>query len=309
MKRTFRFGIDPSLLGYKDDRLRNFYQQVFARLEAVPGVRAVTFSRVPLLSRSGSSGTFDLPGAKPGPDGKVPSTAEVYFHEVRENFMEAMGIPLLLGRAFTTKDDLKAPKVAVVNQTFAERYLPGDNPIGQRFSMDIARPDPIEIIGIVKDAKYTSQREEIPATMYRPWMQTPGAINVMTFEVRTTGDPKAYVGAIRQAVRNIEPNLPLNNIKTQIEQADETLSMERLFAKLMSLFGLLAQQLASIGLYGVLAYSVSRRTHEIGIRMALGANRSRMLTMILRQRNDVDGDRHRAWFRRRLRANKISREP
>ena len=194
-----------------------------------------------------------------------------------------LGIPLLLGRAFTTKDDLKAHKVAVVNQTFAERYLPGDNPIGQRFSMDIARPDPIEIIGIVKDAKYTSQREEIPATMYRPWMQTPGAINVMTFEVRTTGDPKAYVGAIRQAVRDIEPNLPLNNIKTQIEQADETLSMERLFAKLMSLFGLLAQQLASIGLYGVLAYSVSRRTHEIGIRMALGANRSRMLTMILRQ--------------------------
>jgi predicted permease len=277
------FNIDPSLLDYKDDRLRNFYQQVFTRLEAVPGVRAVTFSRVPLLSRSSSAGTFDLPNAKPGPDGKVPSTAEVYFHEVRENFMDAMGIPLLLGRGFTAQDDLKAPKVAIVNQTFAEKYLPGVNPIGQRFSMDIARPDPIEIVGLVKDAKYTSQRDEIPATMYRPWRQTPGAINVMTFEVRTTGDPKAYVGAIRQAVREVEPNVPLNNIKTQIEQADETLSMERLFAKLMSLFGILAQQLASIGLYGVLAYSVSRRTHEIGIRMALGANRGRMLAMILRQ--------------------------
>ena len=282
-EKLLLFNIDPSLLGYKDDRLRNFYQQVFARLEAVPGVQAVTFSRVPLLSRGASSGTFDLPNAKPGPDGKVPQTAEVYFHEVRENFMEAMGIPLLLGRTFTAKDDLKAPKVAVVNQTFAERYLPGVNPIGQRFSMDIARPDPIEIIGLVKDAKYTSQREEVPATMYRPWLQTPGAINAMTFEVRTTGDPKAFVGAIRQAVREVEPNLPLNNIKTQIEQADETLSMERLFAKLMSLFGLLAQQLASIGLYGVLAYSVSRRTQEIGIRMALGANRGRMLTMVLRQ--------------------------
>ena len=105
----------------------------------------------------------------------------------------------------------------------------------------------------------------------------------MTFEVRTTGDPKAFVGAIRQAVREVEPNVPINNIKTQIEQADETLSMERLFAKLMSLFGILAQQLASIGLYGVLAYTVSRRTHEIGIRMALGANRGRMLAMILRQ--------------------------
>jgi len=277
------FNIDPSLLGYKDDRLRNFYQQVFTRLEAEPGVRAVTFSRSALLSHSATSGTFDLPNAKPGLDGKVPQTAEVYFHEVRENFFDAMEIPLLLGRTFTSKDDLKAPKVAVVNQKFAEKYLSGVNPIGQRFSMDIARPDPIEIIGLVKDAKYTSQRDEIPATMYRPWLQTPGAINSMIFEVRTTGDPKAFVGAIRQAVREIEPNLPLNNIKTQIEQADETLSLERLFAKLMSLFGLLAQQLASIGLYGVLAYSVSRRTHEIGIRMALGANRGRMLTMILRQ--------------------------
>ncbi|HJZ79048.1 MAG TPA: FtsX-like permease family protein, partial [Pyrinomonadaceae bacterium] len=282
-KDLLLFNVDPSQLGYKDDRLRNIYQQLFSQLEAVPGVRAVTFSRAPLLSRASTNGTFDLPGAKAGPDGKVPQTAEVYFHEVRENFFEAMGIPLLLGRTFTAKDDLKAPKVAIVNQTFVHRYLPDGNPIGQRFSMDVARPDPIEIIGVVRDAKYTSQREEIPATMYRSWLQTPGAINFMTFEVRTTGDPKAYVSAIRQAVRQVEPNLPLNNLKTQIEQADETLSMERLFAKLMSLFGLLAQQLASIGLYGVLAYSVSRRTHEIGIRMALGADRRRMLTMILRQ--------------------------
>jgi predicted permease len=229
-----------------------------------------------------SNGTFDLPNAKPGPDGTVPQTAEVFFHNVRENFFEAMGIPLLMGRTFTSKDDLKSPKVAIVNQTFAQKYLPG-NPIGQTFSLDIARPDPIEIVGVVKDAKYTSQRDQVPATMYRSWLQTPAQTNSMFFEVRTMGDPRSYVGAIRQAVRDVEPNLPLNNIKTQVEQADETLSMERLFAKLMSLFGLLAQQLASIGLYGVLAYSVSRRTHEIGIRMALGANRGRMLTMILRQ--------------------------
>jgi predicted permease len=277
------FYADPSLLDYKGDRLKDIYQRLFARLEAVPGVQAVTFSRVPLLSRSATSGTFDLPGAKPGPDGSIPQTAEVYFHTVRENFFEAMGIPFLLGRGFTAKDDLKAPKVAIVNQAFARKYLAAGNPIGQTFSMDIARPDPIEIIGVVKDAKYTSQREEVPATLYRSWLQTPGATNQMSFEVRTKGDPKAFVGAIRQAVREVEPNLPLSNIKTQIEQADETLSMERLFAKLMSLFGILAQQLASIGLYGVLAYSVSRRTHEIGIRMALGANRRDMLTMILRQ--------------------------
>ncbi len=277
------FYADPSLLGYKDDRLRTIYQQLFTRLEAVPGVRAVTFSRVPLLSQMSTNGTFDVPNAKPNPDGSIPQTAEVYFHNVRENFFEAMGIPLLMGRTFSARDDLKAPKVAVVNQTFADKLFPGVNPIGQRFSMDISRPDPIEIIGVVKDAKYTSQRDEVPATMYRSWLQTPGSINQMSFEVRTVGDPKAYVGAIRQAVREVEPNLPLSNIKTQIEQGDETLSMERLFAKLMTLFGVLAQQLASIGLYGVLAYSVSRRTHEIGIRMALGADRGRMLRMILGQ--------------------------
>ncbi|PWT89436.1 MAG: hypothetical protein C5B55_11405 [Blastocatellia bacterium] len=277
------FYVDPGLLGYKDDRLRNLYQQLFVRLEAVPGVSAVTFSQVPLLSHAASSGTFDLPGAKPGPDGRVPQTGEIYFHNVRENFFEAMEIPMLLGRTFTSKDDLKAPKVAVVNQTFAKTYFPEGNPIGKRFSLDVARPDEIEIIGLVKDAKYTAQRDETPATMYRSWLQTPSVIHMMSFEVRTAGDPKAFVAAIRQAVREVEPNLPLNNIKTQIEQSNETLSMERLFAKLMSLFGLLAQQLASVGLYGVMAYSVSRRTHEIGIRMALGANRGKMLTMILKQ--------------------------
>jgi predicted permease len=277
------FNVDPSVLGYKDERLRDVYQRMFAQLEAVPGVRAVTFSQVPLISHSSTSGTFDLPGAKPGPDGTMPPPGEAYFHYVRENFFRAMEIPLLLGRTFTAQDDLKAPKVAVVNQTFARKYLREGNPIGQRFSLDNTKPDEIEIIGLVKDAKYTAQRDEIPATMYRSWLQTPGQTNFMTFEVRTAGDPRAYLPAIRQAVRQVDPNLPLNNIKTQIEQSNETLSMERLFAKLMSLFGILAQQLASIGLYGVMAYSVSRRTHEIGIRMALGANRAAMLKMILGQ--------------------------
>jgi len=277
------FSVDPSLLGYKDDRLRALYLQMFEHIEAVPGVRSVTFSRLPLLSHASSAGTFDRPGAKAAPDGTVPPTGEVYYHNVRENFFATMEIPLLLGRTFTAQDDLHAPKVVVVNQTFAREYFPDENPIGKRFSFDVAKPDPIEIIGLVKDAKYTSQREETPATMYRSWLQTPGATDSMTFEVRTAGDPKRFVATIREAVRSVEANLPLNNIKTQIEQADETLAMERLFAKLMSLFGVLAQQLASIGLYGVMAYSVSRRTQEIGIRMALGADRARVMKMILRQ--------------------------
>ena len=145
------------------------------------------------------------------------------------------------------------------------------------------KADEYEIVGLAKDAKYTSQRDEIPPTTYLPWQQQLRSVNTVTFEVRTTGVPTAAVASIRQAVREVDGNLPLKDIKTQIEQADETLAMERLFAKLLSLFGLLAQQLASIGLYGVLAWSVSQRTQEIGIRMALGADRKKLLQMIMKQ--------------------------
>ena len=170
-----------------------------------------------------------------------------------------------------------------MNQTFASKYFPNENPIGKRFTFDPSKPDEIEIVGLAKDAKYTRQRDEVPPTAYSSWRQELGGMKGTTFEVRTTGDPTAAVAAVRQAVREVDANLPLNNVKTQIEQADETLRMERLFAKLMTLFGLLAQQLAAIGLFGVLAYAVSRRTHEIGIRMALGAERGDVLRMILRQ--------------------------
>jgi predicted permease len=277
------FDVDPDLIGYKAERLARLYRQMFERIEAVPGVQAVTFSRDALLAQGESDSDFYLAGAQAGADGKTQPTGDVFLHRVRENFLPAMEIPLIAGRSFTVQDDERAPKVAIVNQTFVRRFCPNGNPVGQRFGFDPATAREIEIIGVTKDAKYASQRDEFEPTAYLPWAQNLLSVGAMTFEVRTTGEPTAAVTAIRQAVHDVDDKLPLNNIKTQVEQADETLAMERLFAKLLSLFGLLAQTLAVVGLYGVLAWSVAQRTHEIGIRMALGASRTDVLKMVFRQ--------------------------
>jgi predicted permease len=279
------FEVQPSLIGYKDDKLRQIYGQISERLEAIPGVQGVTFSRMALLSQSSSSSSVFLRealNATPDSEGRIKPSGEGYRHVVRENFLQAMGIPLLAGRAFGPQDDTNSPKVVVVNQTFANTFFPNQSAIGKRFTYDTKKPDELEIIGVCKDAKYTSQRDDVPPTVYSSYRQERPQAGA-TFEVRTTGDPSATIASVRSVMREIEPNLPVMNVKSQVEQADETLRMERLFAKLLTLFALLAQQLAAIGLFGVLAYTVSQRTHEIGIRMALGADRASVLRMIVKQ--------------------------
>ena len=275
------FKVDPSLLGYRDEKLADLYQRSFNRLEAVPGVQSVTFSRSPLLAQSSWTSSAYVPG-EIGANGKLRED-NVKVHSVRENFFNTMEIPLLLGRGLTEQDDARAQRVAVVNQAFAKAHFPNESPIGKRFGFDPDKANDIEIVGLARDAKYTSQRDEIQPTVYQSWRQVLKRMTFATFEVRTTGDPKGSIAGVREAMREVDSNLPLSDIRTQVQQADDTLAMERMFAKLLTLFGLIAQQLAAIGLYGIMAYVVSQRTHEIGIRMALGADRRKVLMMVVRQ--------------------------
>jgi predicted permease len=275
------FSVEPGVIGYQDERLAALYERMTTRLEAVPGVQAVTFSRNALLSYSANTSSVFVEGEL-GPDGK-PKDSDTKVHTVRENFLPAMEIPLLLGRHLAPQDDARAPRVAVVNQTFVKMHFPNVNPIGKRFGFEPDKPAEYEIVGVARDAKYTSQRDAIEPTVYQSWRQSLNRMRIATIEVRTGGDPGSFVAGIREAMHEVDNNLPLTNIRTQIEQADKTMAMERTLAKLFTLFGLIAQQLAAIGLYGVMAYGVAQRTKEIGIRMALGANRASVLRMILRQ--------------------------
>jgi predicted permease len=199
-------------------------------------------------------------------------------------FFETMGIPLILGRSIGEGDTAATPKVAVVNQKFVHQFLARENPIGRRFGFgDEKSANDYEIVGVVGDAKYNDLRSEVPPTVNLPYAQGLEGLGPMQFEVRTAGNPMDLVSAVRRVAQDMDRNLALYAVETQIEQTNQLLFQERLFARLTSFFGVLAALLACVGIYGVMAFAVTRRTREIGIRMALGASRGEITAMVLRE--------------------------
>ena len=276
------FRLAPSTAGYEGQRLIALYDRVLDGVNGLAGVRSVSFSRVPLISRSISRTSLEIDGTE-GSSLKPHDQIDVSTNIVAPRFAETMGMPIVAGRDFGPQDTATSPVVVLVNETMARRFFGTPNPVGRPFNFEGGAPQRWTVIGVVRDAKYSSVREEIPPTVYYLYRQRPARLGEVAFEVRTAGDSLALVPSIRRLVRAADVNLPLIDVKTQSAQIDETLFTERMFARLSALFAGLALLLACVGLYGLLAYAVTRRTPEIGVRVALGAQRSAVVWMILRE--------------------------
>ncbi len=269
--------VNPAILRYDQDRTDRLLDRIREGLLAVPGVQSVSLSDTALLSGSGWSTSIFVPGRDPGKE--IPT---VHMMTVSPGFFETVEIPILLGRGFKQSDTAGSPWVAVINETAAREYFPEGSPLGRRFGFTGPKAEEIEVVGVIGDTKYYSVKEAAPPTVYQPHSQRPLQRSV-TFEIRTAIDPRSTIPAAREAVRAADPELPLWGISTQSEVVERGFADERSFALAYSLFGGLALLLACVGLFGLMSYSVVQRTHEIGVRLALGARRREVIGMVLRE--------------------------
>ena len=275
------FAISPELNGYEPEESKALFQRAEEALLAIPGVTSVTAAMVPILSGNSWGNSVSVEGFEWGPD--VDNGARL--NRIGADYFSTLGIPLMAGREFATDDAMDTPGVAVVNEAFAEKFGPdGVRAVGKRMSTDGGRSAELdlEIVGVVQNAKYAEVKEVVPPMFFTPYLQDESIGNI-TFYLRSAGDPQQVLSAIPGVVEGFDPNLPVERLITLEQQANDSVFLDRFLGTLSSAFALLATLLASVGLYGVLAYTVSQRTREFGIRMALGADGSRVRAMVFKQ--------------------------
>lgn len=277
--RLLEFNLNPSLNGYSNQQTESFYERLNVELRAMPGVSSVGLSSMPILKgyawQNAVLGNFSGESEKEQP----------VLSEVGPNYFATLGIPILEGREFTDQDQ-GPQKYGVINQSFAKRYLPPGDPIGRRFGLvddqDPAHQPDIEVVGVIPDTKYRDLRETPPPQAYFPYFQG-ASFRFMNVYLRTHSDPRQLESQIQERMRRFDPHVPIVELQSVDEQIGWSLRTERLVASLSAVFGGLALLLAVIGLYGVMAYTVTRRTREMGIRIAMGATRPKIIGMVMRE--------------------------